>query len=113
MMVPSFIGKGVFMEKLRLNTAAVCSWPSGRNESLNVELFWKDNVTGVDIVLRIVDTPGEWYLSQLLGDSSHPRDRISIDYGAHWVWENPDEVLKEARRAGQFMILSREFNKPA
>jgi hypothetical protein len=92
------------IKKLRLKTQAVCSWPRGEESLFLVELFWYE---GWGIALQIVTTPGQWFLSQLL--SGPPRERIAIDFGMGWYWENPAEVLEEAKRGGQFMTLSKEF----
>lgn len=48
---------------------------------------------GKDWVLRIVDTPGSWFMTTL---EEKPRTTISIDFGAKWDCINFGEVMAEA-----------------
>jgi hypothetical protein len=47
-------------------------------------------------VLRIKDTPGNWYMETL---DEYTCPHIAIDFGQDWHCENIQPILKEARRA--------------
>lgn len=58
---------------------------------------------GARPVLVIEDTPGQWFLSTLIGCDSYngfairrPHEQISIDFGQHWVCTNLRELVSEA-----------------
>lgn len=81
---------------LVLNTRAI----DNHGHSYEVRLLRSDYEKIPSLVLRILDTPGSWYLKTILGrDGFGPpiRDKISIDFGQNWDCINMDQVMAEVK----------------
>lgn len=85
----------------------------GETFSYDVELMEVNNQANAAVygkyILKIKNTPGNWYFSTLKQRSRpgepYPK-RIAIDSGQGWYCENFDEIMKEADR----FILSMHSN---
>lgn len=49
-------------------------------------------------ILRILNTPGSWYMSTLLESHNHWQYGIAIDLGQGWYCTNFREVMDEAKQ---------------